>query len=362
MIPPKLKAGNDWLNLSDLKNGFMPNSFNEQENIAIQFCKDWLSGNSEFEFHTSGSTGIPKKIIFKREQLETSARLTARTLKLQPGFTALICLDCKFIAGAMMIVRSLVVGMNMIVKIPSANPLNGLSDRIDFAAFVPYQFVTLLEQAPAQLNALHTIIIGGAPIPRAVIDKVQHMSPAIYATYGMTETITHVALQKLNGAGREDFFRLLPGIKASTDERGCLILKSTHLGTGPIVTNDIVTMLDGERFRWLGRFDNVINSGGVKVQAYKIERAAMDIFAILKIKKRLFVSGLPDKKLGEQVALIIEGAILQPAVEEKIKIQLKDQLDKYEVPKIFIYVLQFSETATQKIDRAGTLKMVVQEL
>src|SRR5258708_31206425 len=147
MNPPWIKVGNARLTLSDLKNGSVQNSFNEQEGNAIQFCKNWLSGIHEFEFYTSGSTGTPKKIVFTKEQLESSARLTGQALHLQPGFTALICLDCTFIAGAMMIVRSLVLGMNMIIKTPSANPLDRISDKIDFAAFVPYQFTTLLDQA-----------------------------------------------------------------------------------------------------------------------------------------------------------------------------------------------------------------------
>ncbi len=356
--PLRLKAANEWLTLSDLKNGHTPVSLNDQEKNALQFCHQWLNGQQKFEFQTSGSTGTPKKIIFTRAQLKTSASLTAEALHLQPGYSALICLDVNFIAGAMMMVRSLVTGMDMIIKAPSSNPLKDFSDIIDFVALVPYQLVTVLDQSPSALNKLKIVIIGAAPLKEAVIDRLQDFSPAFYATYGMTETITHVALQKLNGPDRKNFFRLLPGIHASTDDRGCLILTASHLGRKPIVTNDLVTLLDERSFRWIGRYDQVINSGGIKIPAEKVEGAVDSILRGLKIQKRFFITGLPDSKLGEQVALILEGERLSHDQEHGIKTVLAQELDTYEIPKIFLYVSAFPETSTQKIDRAGTIKLV----
>lgn len=356
--PLRLKAANEWLTLSDLKNGHTPVSLNDQEKNALQFCHQWLNGHQKFEFQTSGSTGTPKKIIFKRVQLEASARLTEQALQLQPGYSALICLDVNFIAGAMMMVRSLVTEMDMIIKTPSSNPLKDISDNLDFVALVPYQLVTVLDQSMSALSKLKTVIIGGAPLKEEVIDRLQDFSPAFYATYGMTETITHVALQKLNGPDRQNFFRLLPGIHASTDDRGCLILTASHLGRKPIVTNDLVMLLDERSFRWMGRYDQVINSGGIKVLAEKVERAVDSVLREFKIQKRFFITGLPDSKLGEQVALILEGDRLSHDKEQSIKTGLTRELDPYEIPKIFLYVARFVETSTQKIDRAGTIKLV----
>lgn len=358
MIQPKLKAGTTWLTLSDLNNGSTPDIITEQERNAIQFCQRWLNGKDKFVFQTSGSTGTPKKIIFTRAQLESSARLTERALNLQPGYTTLTCLDVNFIAGAMMLVRSLVTGMNMVIKTPSANPLDELPEEIDFAAFVPYQIITLLGQEPQKLDKLRTVIIGGAPLSDEVIGLLQNRLPSFYATYGMTETITHVALQKLNGNNRQDFFQLLPGITASTDDRGCLLLSVPHLGNHPIITNDRVLLLDEKRFRWIGRFDLVINSGGVKVQVEKIERAVATLFQELKIQKRFLAVGIPDQKLGEQVVLVIEGLKLDHDQEEAIKIQLAQQVSIYEMPKALLYTPYFVETRTQKIDRVKTIEIM----
>lgn len=356
--PLRLKAANEWLTLSDLKNGHTPVSLNDQEKNALQFCHQWLNGQQKFEFQTSGSTGTPKKIIFKRVELEASARLTEEALQLQPGYSALICLDVNFIAGAMMMVRSLVTGMDMIIKTPSSNPLKDFSDIIDFVALVPYQLVTVLDQSPTSLSNLKTVIIGGAPLKEAVIDRLQDFSTAFYATYGMTETITHVALQKINGPDRQNFFQLLPGIQATTDDRSCLIITASHLGDKAIITNDIVEFLDERRFRWIGRYDQVINSGGLKVPAEKVEGVVESVLRELKIQRRFFITALPDRKLGDQIVLILEGARLSQDQERDIKTTLKANLEKYEIPKIFLYVSRFVETATQKIDRVHTMKLV----
>ena len=357
MVQTKLLAGTNWLSLSDLKKGNAPDNITEYERNAIQFCQHWLNGKQEFDFLTSGSTGTPKKITFTRGQLEASARLTERTLELEPGYNALICLDINFIAGAMMLVRSLVTGMNIILRTPAANPLQEIQERIDFAAFVPFQIITILEQSPSELDKLKKVIIGGATLKDEVIDLLQNKSPSFYATYGMTETITHVALQKLNGLNRQDFFQLLPGITALTDDRGCLTLHVPHLGDQSIITNDLVKLFDENKFRWLGRYDRVINSGGVKVQAEKMEGVVDTIFQKLKIHKRFFVNGIPDEKLGEQVVLFLEGSKLSLDQEEALKVMLDQHLSVYEIPKSIFYISHFNLTPTQKIDRVSTMRI-----
>jgi o-succinylbenzoate---CoA ligase len=354
MTEQRVKIGNQWLILSGLKEYEITDSLSDHEKKAIKLCQTWINNKQDFEFHTSGSTGTPKTIRFKRSQLIASAKLTARALDLKPSDTSLICLDTDFIAGAMMVVRSMVTGMNMIIEAPSANPLEAITDKVDFIALVPYQISEIIEKTPSKLDHVGTVIIGGAPLKKDVIETLQRFSAKFYATYGMTETITHVALQKLNGPDRQDYFQLLPGISALLDSRECLIIEAEHLGM-PVVTNDIVELIDVDTFRWLGRYDQVINSGGIKISPEKIEQAVEIVFQELKISNRFFVAGINDPKLGKKVTLIIEGTA-DSAIIEKIKIQLAERLDKYEVPKEILFADHFAETASQKIDRMNTLK------
>ena len=356
--PLKLLAGGKWYGIDELENGISPEGLSAQEIKATQFCYRWLNGVPTFQFSTSGSTGLPRKISFNREQLEVSARLTADALGLQRGWTALICLDVQLIAGAMMIVRSLVTGMNMIIRNPSANPFDSLTDPAEFTALVPYQLLMALEKNPLLFNQFKIVIVGGAPLSPETSNRLQILSPSFYATYGMTETITHVALQKLNRKDRQDYFQLLPGIHASTDARNCLVIRASHLGKDPIITNDVVMLLNERQFRWIGRADHVINSGGVKIQAEKIEHALDSIINKLSIQRRLFVAGLPDPKLGEKSVIVVEGLRLTDEQENLIRMRMNEELNKYEAPKTFCYVPRFVETATQKVDRIETLKLI----
>jgi O-succinylbenzoic acid--CoA ligase len=352
----RVKLAGSWRQLEDT-GGFGPLSLNEQERNVMRFIQEWVRGKQSFEFQTSGSTAEPKVIGFDRNQLIASAQLTQRALRLQPGWNALVCLDARLIAGAMMIVRSLVTGMNIVVQSPSANPLRDLSDPIEFASLVPYQVTALLEEDGVKLGLIKMMIVGGAPLPDTTIEKLQHVSCEVYATYASTETISHVALQKVNGPDRQEFFHILPGIEAKTDDRKCLIVAAPHFGT--VVTNDIVELVDGKKFKWLGRYDNVINTGGVKVNVGKIEMVVLDILKEAGINNRMFIGGIPDQKLGEQVTLFIECAPLDANIEEGIRKKMPERLDKFEVPRTIRYVPSFHETASQKIDRRGTIGMTL---
>jgi O-succinylbenzoic acid--CoA ligase len=246
--------------------------------------------------------------------------------------------------------------MNIVVQTPSSNPLRDLSERIDFASLVPLQLASLSDEDFKKIDSIRSIIIGGAPLSEDIADKLQHSRAKIYATYASTETISHVALQKINGPDRQDFFQLLPGIEASTDERNCLVVRASHLGK--VVTNDIVDLFDKNKFKWLGRYDEVINTGGVKVNAGKVEKEINAILKDLGIRNRIFVGGLPDPKLGEQVTLFVETGGLDTATENILKTRMQEHLDKYEQPKAIIYVPHFAETASQKIDRRASAKMI----
>lgn len=328
------------------------------ESVGLQLLRSWIDGQQEFTFHTSGSTGAPRPIAFSRSQLESSAKLSINALGLKAGMKSLACLDPRFVAGAMMIIRSAVAGMDLILRRPSSNPLLELREEVDFAALVPLQLSAAILECPAKITSIAVVIVGGAGIPESILAPLDSYTNRLYATYGMTETLTHVALRKLNNPGKQDSFYLLPGISASSDERKCLVLNAPHLGPLPISTNDLVEWNKDGSFRVIGRYDDVINSGGVKIQPGRVELVVDQVLRQLGISCRYFVSAVPDEQLNESVALVLEGSPLPAFVEHEMKELFSARLDKYELPRQFLYAAHFEETDSLKIDKRGTLKML----
>lgn len=329
-----------------------------ESSSAIRFCNAWLNGQADFTLQTSGSTGNPKKIAATREQLKASARITAAYLKLEPEQTALVCLDVSFVAGLMMLVRTLEVGMNIIVTHPEANPLQSLDSDInlDFAAFVPYQIEAILKSPEREkLNTIKNVIIGGAPLSEQTKVGLQPFTNNVYATYGMTETLTHIALQKINGV-TDKTFQVLPGFDVGTDVRGCLTVKANHLGN-EVITNDLVELIGKNQFRWLGRIDGVINSGGVKIIPEKVEAEVATIFNKLNLPNRFFIAGLPNAQLGEAVTLVVEGMLTKEETES-LAHTLSQTLSRYENPKAVYCLEKFVYTNSGKINRPETILLV----
>jgi O-succinylbenzoic acid--CoA ligase len=354
----KLKVAHHWHDLSGLER-IAPLALTDQEAAAVEFCMHWKNGKPEFEFETSGTTGSRRRIRFSREQLQSSAELTRDALSLRQNTKALLCLDPRFIAGAMMLVRGLVVGMDIVVQSPSSNPFLTLDERIDFVALVPYQLTRALNESSATLSKVKTVIIGGAPLSEELKIRVKQLPGRYYATYGMTETISHIALQRLNGEDAQSSFELLPGVTASVDQRGCLVIHSAHLGQEPIVTNDVVSMISPTQFKWLGRVDEVINTGGIKVHPPVVEEAAGKVLHSFQINRRYFITGLPDAALGTQVVMAIEGPPLGKIQEHEFLKALSSILKKYELPRQLLYLEHFVETPTQKVDRIKTLGAII---
>lgn len=209
------------------------------------------------------------------------------------------------------------------------------------------------------LNSMHAILLGGGAISSALEEQLQLISAPIYHTYGMTETVSHVALRRLNGAERSEDFRPLPGVILGMDERGCLNIRAPMTNEQVLQTNDIVDLHADSSFRWLGRWDNVINSGGVKVQVEQVEQEIereMGRWRGGEMKgRRFFVTGVSDETLGEKVALVVEGLPLSAEVEGQILTSLRNSLTRYEVPRAIVYAEHFSETPTGKIDRRATM-------
>jgi O-succinylbenzoic acid--CoA ligase len=229
----------------------------------------------------------------------------------------------------------------------------------------------------ARLNGMTAILVGGAPVSAALEQQAQALAAPVYHTYGMTETATHIALRRLNGPDASPWFQPLPGVEIDVDARGCLRLKGPMTLDHWLQTNDLVDLAippqqppqasassdDGSRFelhvarfRWLGRWDNVINSGGVKVQVETVEAAAGQAWLALGLaERRFFVAGLPDARLGERVTLLVEGSPLPAAQEAALTAALAQALPAYEAPRQVLYAPRFVETATGKIDRRASL-------
>ncbi|WP_420151213.1 AMP-binding protein [Spirosoma sp.] len=339
---------------------------------TLAFCRAWISGQTNFTLHTSGSTGTPKPIQLARAQMQASAHLTGQTLGLQAGDAALVCLNTQYVAGVMMLVRGLELGLPMTIIEPGSNPMadfDPVQTRFAFTAVVPLQLQTILETTPDKLpilNGMKAILVGGAATSQALEQALQVISAPVYATYGMTETVSHIALRRLNGPQKSDVFTALTGVILGTDERGCLHITSAATNFERIQTNDVVHLFDGTRFRLLGRADRIINSGGVKIQPEQVEQIIQNTLVRSRQESaitvpRLFVAGIPDDRLGQRVVVVVERIDQQmirsdewKAVQENIR----EALGPYSVPKEWIAVDSFSETATGKIDQKATIARI----
>lgn len=331
---------------------------------TLDFCHAWLNQQTSFTIHTSGSTGKPKPIQLSRAQMQKSAQMTGKALELKPQQRALVCLNTQYIAGIMMLVRGFELGLQMVVIPPSENPLKTLeaspnsSLSFDFVALVPMQVQAILAhpQGETWLNHLYALIIGGAPVNYALAKRLKPLQSKIYVTYGMTETVSHIALRHINAKQRSDEYQLLPEVSIRQDARGCIEINSPTTLNQWITTNDLVTITDNSHFKWLGRVDRVINSGGVKVQVETVEQALDQAMSEAGIEQRFFVAGMPDPRLGEKIVAIVEGAGVASDVQQQILQRLGELLKKYEVPKKIYFVKEFAETPTAKIDRLYILK------
>ena len=305
-----------------------------------EFLLDWLDDKETIQLTTSGTTGAPKIITIKKEAMVHSAIATGNFFDLHPQNKALLCLSTRYIAGKMMLIRALTIGLELDIVAPSSNLDDLLSDKCyDFVAIVPLQAENSLEK----LNQFKKIIIGGAKVSDDLALKLNNVNAEIYETYGMTETITHIAAKRIG----DEYFNILEHVSISLDDRSCLVIDAPSISNEKIVTNDIVEIHNEKQFKWLGRYDNVINSGGVKLFPEQIETKLVS-----KIPNRFFIAGLPDAVLGTKVVLVIEG------MEQKIAPSIFEILDKFEKPKEVFFVSEFVETETKKINRIQTLKKI----
>ena len=266
------------------------------------FLDEWGNEELSIPVKTSGSTGKPKLIHLLKSDMIASAKLTGVYFNLENTQVALLCLPAKYIAGKMMLVRAMILGLDLISVKPSSNPIIDCVQPINFAAMTPMQVNTVLDQSPDKLNLIKQLIIGGASVDSLLESKLQEVKTHCFSTYGMTESITHVAVKKLNGKNKSKHFEALPNITFQCNKDDCLILKTPHLSLSTITTSDIVRIIDKQTFMFIGRIDNVINSGGIKIHPEELETRVSNLFH----NKRFFFSSLPDELFGERLVLIIE--------------------------------------------------------
>ncbi|OYU67027.1 MAG: hypothetical protein CFE22_05995 [Cytophagaceae bacterium BCCC1] len=327
---------------------------------ALQILDDWNFGKTAFEIKTSGSTGIPKTIHLKRELIEASIEMTKKAFDLDDGHLFFCCLNIENIAGLMMLLRSQRLKGELMLVEPSADPLEKLGN-LDYLfsdnrgrnvfAFVPLQLQKLLENEKyiQILKTAKTILVGGAALNTELKAKIADLYLPVFETYGMTETISHIAIKNIRLD--EDTFNTLEGVEIKLNDAGCLMIKSPTTDFEWITTNDIVEIIENKTFKLIGRFDNIINSGGVKIQLEEIERK---IEENIKIESRYFCFGIPDQQLGQKLVLIVESE------EKRIsKEQLSTILSKFEVPKEIYFVKKFSETSSSKVDKHKTIDEIL---
>ncbi len=317
------------------------------------FLQAWWSPCPSMVLHSSGSTGQAKAMRASKEHMRASAKMSCDYFGLQAGQSVLLALPLNYIAAQMMIVRALVAGLQLDIRPASAQPL--LNDiepsHYHFATMVPLQAAkTPLET----LQNIDCILLGGSFIPPEVEDKLQGHKGKVYASYGMTETLSHIALRRINGAEASPSYTALGGITLRQDAENCLCITAPHLGIHSLQSNDIVQMEATGQFIPLGRRDNIINSGGIKLQAEEIEKT---LHAATTLS--LVAVAHPHPELGECVALLWEG----PTEEEgTLKTAITQKLDKYQQPKYVIHLEALPRHRNGKIARARCKEAMIQKL
>jgi O-succinylbenzoic acid--CoA ligase len=323
-----------------------------------EFINEWHNGNERLLVHTSGSTGMPKPLWVEKRRMEASARITCNFLQLKEGNTALLCLPLNFIAGKMMVVRSLVQKLKLIAVEPSGHPLSTVGDPIDFAAMIPLQVANSL-QVPLErerLKRIRHLIIGGGAIDDELAGELANFPHAVWSTYGMTETLSHIALRRLNGPERSDWYTPFEGVSVSLNNEQCLVIDAPLVCEQRLVTNDIGELTANGCFRILGRRDNVVCSGGVKIQMEEVERLLRPHlpevpFMITKCK---------DKKLGEAVVMLYEAGAPTSAhqfCESLLRETCQRVLPRYWQPRHYVKTAHLPTTETGKPARAKALHL-----
>lgn len=308
------------------------------------FLNEWFNDSPVITVHTSGSTGVPKELIARKDQMMQSARLTCEFLNLQAGDTALLCMNLRYIGAMMVVVRSLVAELNLIVRPASGHPLSDISVPLKFAAMVPLQVYNTLHtrEEKEQLKQTEILIIGGGAVDEALEAEIKSLPIAVYSTYGMTETLSHIALRRLNGNSASDHYYPFSSVELSLSPENTLVIKAPLVCDDILQTNDIARIYPDGSFIILGRKDNVINSGGIKIQAEEVEKLLRPFIPVPFV-----ITSVPNPRLGQAVTLLFEGELDM----EELKNKVQEILSPYHRPKYIRMVDFIPQTGNGKINR-----------
>ncbi len=326
------------LDFSTDKFSFNESPLEEWQQEILAFLQLWNNDLLTLTVLTSGSTGVPKEIEVLKNSMQQSALNTGLFFNLKKGDTALLCLPVNYVAGKMMLVRAIVLQLKLVCVKPSQS-INS-NQKIDFAALTPMQ----INQSIDSIFNFKKVIIGGSKLEESTKEKLLKIKTTIFfETYGMTETVSHIAIKNISK--QENYFRLLPNISMQYDERKCLVLSVPYISDKQIFTNDLVEIIDATKFKFLGRIDNVINSGGIKILPEIVEEKLKPY-----IPFNFVISSKQDDLLGEKLVLIIEGVENKKLVN-KLALVFKNELTKYQIPKDIIFIKNIPKTINGKIMR-----------
>ena len=315
------------------------------ENDIEKFKERWLDPSPTMTVQTSGSTGVPKQMEVGKVNMWASAEATIQALGLQAGNTALLAMPLRYIAGQMVVVRSFAAPLTLIPVAPTSHPYAHLHEAPDFAALTPMQVYESLK-VPHERSLLRRtlcLIIGGGAISPELEQCLRTFPHAVWSTYGMTETLSHIALRRLNGPDASTAYTPLPGVEVSLTTEGKLQIYAPEINAERLTTNDLAELLPDGTFRILGRCDNIICSGGIKLQIEKIETK------LLALETPCQITAVPDERLGETVTLLYTD---RTWTTERLEQRCRELLDHYEVPRHYFWVEQLPLTDTNKPARA----------
>lgn len=353
------------------------------------FLAEWHNDSPCLEVQTSGSTGTPKRLTVRKEQMWQSARLTCEYLGLKQGDKALLCMPLQYIAGKMMVVRSLYAGLDLIVREPSGHPMAEVDVPLRFAAMIPLQVYNTLQvpEERERLGRTDILIIGGGAIDAALEAELQELPNAVYSTYGMTETLSHIALRRLNGPEASPVYHPFPSVRLSLSTEGTLVVEAPLVADEKLQTNDIATLHPDGSFTLLGRKDNIINSGGIKIQIESVEALLHPAISV-----NFAITSVPDPKFGEAVVLLMEKEKREPVSSERhyrvvatlatgklrhslpvscdthYRVVVNDATDifsllpKYQRPRYVLEVEAIPLTGSGKTDRAACRRLAIEQI
>ncbi len=313
------------------------------ETAFYNFIREWLNKDDFVTVKTSGSTGKPKTMQVAKSAMLQSAFNTLEFFNLKQGMSALLCLSCDYIAGKMMVVRAFAGILNLLPVPVTGTPLSSVQEKVDFAALTPLQMSNELGRHPSKVHRLKTVILGGSSVNEELIRQLKNYPFEAWETYGMTETLSHIALRHINGSENEKYFTPLPGILVSQDNRGCLKVHAPGITQGEVLTNDIAEILPNGKFRIKGRIDNIVNSGGIKISPEEIENQISEI-----VRQPFFISSLPHPLLGNELVLVMERL---PEDEILLLKKIKKAVPLFHAPRKILVRNPLPRTATGKIKR-----------